>query len=382
MSILKKLVLGVLLCVSHLGFSQEEVKEQSMLRDSLDNKLDASDFLMEANGFIPLPQLITEPALGGIGGVLAAVFIKPNKVQIEGQYVPPNITAGFGAYTANKTWGIGVLRIASLPKYGIKYRTGMVYANANMNFYRTMPRLGEVKFGFNFEMTPVFISVLKEIAKTNLYLGAQYLYINMKVKPDFEFENFPDFDEKLTSQHNLSSAGIVLEYDLRDNIFTPNKGMIISSNYRINANWTGSDYSYEQLTAGILQFFQFNPKWVGGFRFDTKFMFGDAPFYAYPSISMRGVPLRRYQGTEIYTVEIEQRYDFSKRWSGLVFGGLSKAPTDQTSFSDALLVHNYGTGFRYLLARKFGLRMGVDVAWSNNDFGYYITFGSAWNNRN
>ncbi len=196
MSILKKLVLGVLLCVSHLGFSQEEVKEQSVLRDSLDNKLDASDFLMEANGFIPLPQLITEPALGGIGGVLAAVFIKPNKVQIEGQYVPPNITAGFGAYTANKTWGIGVLRIASLPKYGIKYRAGMVYANANMNFYRTMPRLGEVKFGFNFEMTPVFISVLKEIAKTNLYIGAQYLYINRKEKPDIECENVPEVDKK------------------------------------------------------------------------------------------------------------------------------------------------------------------------------------------
>ncbi|EMQ94666.1 glyceraldehyde 3-phosphate dehydrogenase [Xanthomarina gelatinilytica] len=44
-------------------------------------------------------------------------------------------------------------------------------------------------------------------------------------------------------------------------------------------------------------------------------------------------------------------------------------------------MYNYGTGFRYLIARKFKIRMGIDVVWPNHDFGYYIVFGCAWNNR-
>jgi hypothetical protein len=36
------------------------------------------------------------------------------------------------------------------------------------------------------------------------------------------------------------------------------------------------------------------------------------------------------------------------------------------------------TGFRYLLARKFKLRVGVDIARGPEDFAYYIVFGSNW----
>ncbi|UTW67822.1 BamA/TamA family outer membrane protein [bacterium SCSIO 12643] len=362
--------------------SKEKPKMKDLLHDSLDHKLDASDFLIQADGFIPVPQLITEPALGDIGVMLAAVFIKPNKVQLKDEYVPPNITAAVAGYTGNQTWLLGAMRIASLPKYRMKYRAGLAYANVNMDFYRDLPFIGERKFSFNFRMTPVFASVLKEIGRTHVYVGLEYLFINADVGANFELEDFPDFDERLRKSHNLSSVGVDLEYDKRDNVFTPNKGILITSNYRQNAEWTGSDYEYGTLTFGVLYYFQPTSRWVSGFRLDNKSQFGDAPFYAMPGISLRGVPINRYQGDRTYMLETEQRYDFTKRWSILAFGGMAKAPTQEVDFKDALLVYNYGTGFRYLLARKFGLRMGVDVAWSNNDFGYYITFGSAWNNRN
>lgn len=377
---MKNTITIIFFCLSILTFGQKE-KKQSILRDSLDNKLDASDFLMQANGFIPVPNLITEPALGGIGVMLATVFIKPNKNQIKGEYVPPDITAGFAAYTGNKTWGVGGIRIASLPKHRLKYRFGLAYADVNMDFYRVLPIIGEQQFSFNFKFTPVFTSIMKEIGRTNLYAGVQYLYLNAKVNPEFNFENFPDYDNNLTSTHNLSSFGIKAEYDKRDNVFTPNKGSYVTTNYTVNAPWTGSDYEFENFTFGVLQFFQTTPNLVSGFRFDTTIQFGNAPFYAKPSIQLRGVPMGRYQGDSTYVLETEQRYDVTSRWSIVAFGGLAKAPTERVSFNDALTVFNYGTGFRYLIARKFGLRMGVDLAGSNDDFAYYITFGSAWNNR-
>ena len=37
-----------------------------------------------------------------------------------------------------------------------------------------------------------------------------------------------------------------------------------------------------------------------------------------------------------------------------------------------------GTGFRYLLARAFGIRAGVDVGWSEEETAVYLTSGHDW----
>jgi hypothetical protein len=37
-----------------------------------------------------------------------------------------------------------------------------------------------------------------------------------------------------------------------------------------------------------------------------------------------------------------------------------------------------GVGFRYLIARRLGLYVGVDVAKSTQDHGIYLQVGSAW----
>ncbi len=47
-------------------------------------------------------------------------------------------------------------------------------------------------------------------------------------------------------------------------------------------------------------------------------------------------------------------------------------------FGEGKSVRNIGTGFRYELARLFGLRMGMAFAWSNDDFGFYIIAGHVW----
>ncbi len=389
---IKLLFLALCLIMTSVVFAQNNTSKPDkkkhkksgkvIFKDSLDGKFDVSNFLMTAKGFVPVPQIITEPALGHIGLMFTPVFIHPNKYQEKGKYIPPNITAGFVGYTANNTWGVGALRMASLPKYGLKYKVGLAHGNINMDFYREVPVLGEQKFAFNFKTIGVFASLMKEIGNSDVFVGLDYLFLKSDLTPEFDFTNPPDFIKEKDLDHNLSSVGIEAEYDKRDNVFTPNTGWHIITNYRFNANWTGSDYDYQNFSLAIFKFLQFKENWISGFRLETTMQFGEAPFYMEPSISLRGVPMRRYQGNKIYTAETEQRYDVTKRWSLVGFGGLAKATRDNLSFNDADLIYNYGTGFRYLIARKFKLRVGLDVAWSNNDFGYYVVFGSAWNNRN
>lgn len=250
-----------------------------------------------------------------------------------------------------------------------------------MDFYRQLPRIGDQAFSFNLKMTGFFAVVLRQIGKSDLYIGPEYFFVHNDISPQFQSDRFPDFLDNQDYSNNISNIGINLDLDKRDNLFTPNNGLYVTSDFRLSADWVGSEFNFQNFHVGAFQYFQTTRKLVSGFRLESNVQFGDAPFYMKPAINLRGVPMGRYQGNETYVAETEQRYDFTFRWSLVGFGGLAKAPTKETNFKDALLVYNYGTGFRYLIARKFGIRAGVDFAWSNTDFGWYIVFGCAWNNR-
>ena len=85
----------------------------------------------------------------------------------------------------------------------------------------------------------------------------------------------------------------------------------------------------------------------------------------------------RYQGEETLLGELEARYDFNPRWSVLGFAGAGKAFSDRGN-GDSDTVVSKGLGFRYLIARRFGMRAGIDVAWGPEDTAFYIQMGSAW----
>ncbi|HEY5823284.1 MAG TPA: BamA/TamA family outer membrane protein, partial [Cyclobacteriaceae bacterium] len=375
-------VLAVILAVvmsSAMAQSDEKQERKTLMLDTLDGKFDFSRALVEVHGFIPVPMIITEPALGNIGGLLALVFIKPYK-KIEGHkgYVPPDITAGIGMYTANGTYGLGAFRMGSFPKQGIKYRVGAFYGDINLAFYRTLPQVGEKEFNFNIQALPVFFSLSKKILKQDVYLGLKYSYANALVKPKFEGE-VPAVitDKELDS--NTATLGVFIDWDKRDNIFTPDKGYRFNIEYDVNASWTASDYEYQQLNTSFTWFTPVKSKWVSGLRLEVQHVFDRPPFYLMPSINMRGIPAVRYQGETTLIAETEHRIDLNPRWSVLGFVGLGKAIEFDQSFSEGSNVYSVGSGFRYLLARVFKIRAGIDVAVGPDSFGYYIVFGHNWN---
>ena len=60
------------------------------------------------------------------------------------------------------------------------------------------------------------------------------------------------------------------------------------------------------------------------------------------------------------------------------FAGTGKAYDEWNEFSDADWHTSGGAGFRYLVARQFKIRMGMDLARGPEQWAYYIVFGSAW----
>lgn len=375
--------LSFLLVFSVLSFGQAKPKmtkaeRKAMLRDTLDGKFDASVMIDNTKGFIPIPIIVTEAAMGGFGGGLAPVYISPQAKPVgDKEYIAPTVTAVFGAYTANKSWFTGLYRKQVISKYGIKYRAFLGYVDYNLAYYKEVENGDDRKFDFNYKTIPVMVSVSKKTF-SDLYAGLEYFNGNMTISPNFADElpsNITIDDFKKT----VASLSGYLDWDRRNTIFTPDKGFRANLAYYVNDDWTGSDYKFEKLEAFVHYFFPITNKWISGLRFEALQAYGNVPFHQMPYIKMRGITAYRYQGQATLLTETEQRFDLDTRWSVLAYGGLGKVFQKNENLSDAKTVYNYGTGFRYLVARTYGLRAGLDVAKGPDSWGYYIVFGHKWN---
>jgi hypothetical protein len=356
---------------------KEHIK--SIMRDTLDGQLDFSRFLIDAKGFIPIPLIITEPALGGFGLAIVPMFLTPKK-RPPGYtgYIAPDITAGFGMYTINNSWMIGGIRIGSIPGKGIKYRIGAGAANLNISFYRDFGNVDQKEFAFSVKSIPLLLSISKKITRSDVYLGIQYFFSKNTLTPMF-LDSLPETIKADQLESNIGSLGAFIDWDKRDNFFTADQGFRANILYTANDNWTGSDFVYQRFSGAFTWFVPINKKWISGFRYESNFAFGDPPFYALPSLTLRGVPVIRFQGDKTYLVETEQRLDFNLRWSGVVFAGLGKAMLPGENFEEGQTAYNFGAGFRFLIARAFKIRAGIDIAKGPDSFGWYIVFGHNWN---
>ena len=373
----------VFLLACPLVFGQKNKKNIS-LKDSLDGAFDLSDYIIDANGFVPVPYLITEPALGGFGGALVPIFIKkrpPYIDSVKGKAVrtpiPPDITGGAIAYTANGTWLTFGFRSGTFVKSRIKYLIAGGYADVNMSFYRTFNNLGEKELKFNFKGAPIILQASKRLGFSRWYAGMRLVFLSAEARyvGDTLLENVAKTFE---SKKTISQIGGLVEYDNRDNIFTPDRGLKLHFDGNRADDFLGSDFEYWRINYYMYFYRPLSRKLVGGLRIDGQQAFGDAPFYLLPYINMRGIPACRYQGNADILSEMELRWDFFKRWSVMAYAGTGKAFDEWSDFKSAEWITSYGTGFRYFLARKFKLRVGIDVARGPESWAYYIVFGSNW----
>jgi hypothetical protein len=366
-----------------LSVAQQPTKSIS-LKDSIDNKFDLSDYIIDANGFIPIPYIITEPALGGFGGALFPVFIKKRppyldsvKGRLEITPLAPDITGGGVLYTANKTWGAFAFRSGTIIKKRIKYLAGGGFIHLNMSFYKTFEQIGEKELKFTIDALPAVLQATKRLGFSRWYAGFKYVFLKTSVSFRGDSSLHPLIDSPVTDKV-VSQLGVLVEMDGRDNVFTPGKGIKFHIDFNRSTDAIGSDYEFWRLNYYTYWYHPLSRNIIAGFRIDGRQAFGDPPFYMLPFIEMRGIPSVRYQGKVSLLSEMELRFDMKTRWSLMFFGGTGKAFDEWNVFGEAAWHSSYGTGGRYLLARKFKLRVGVDLAHGPGTWAYYIVFGSSW----
>ena len=384
-----RLLVVLTLCVS---ISQHVITAHAAsepLPDKSKQEISAAKPADKSRGrWLPIPIFVTEPAFGyGLG--LALGYFHPEKKKAEaeamppietpdslvsgrsGQKPPPTITGVAGGYTNNDTWAAGVAHSASWRNDTIRYAGGLAYTDLNSEFY-----VLDNPFDFNLKGAAFYQDLKYRLGNSRFFLGGKLLILKTESVFDRRIPGTEvDLNEQSSSNNGLAAA---LTFDRRDNVFTPNRGQLMQLDvWRFDEDF-GGDYNYWKGRIKLLSFHQLHPKFVLGLRLDTSAVDGRAPFYAYPWVTIRGIPALRYQGKSTGVIEAEARWNFLPRWAVVGFVGAGKVGGDAPSFATEDNIVAGGAGIRYFLMKDLGLWLGVDVAQGPEEVYGYITVGQAW----
>ena len=358
-------------------------------KDPMDGNLDFSGWSETEEetpgGILPVPIIISEPAIGGLGLGVALVYLRekgpyenseaPNDK--EPKQRPPRITGVAGAYTLNDSWAVGAGHQDNWFNDSLRYSGGLGYTSVNLEFYGIGQQQPPDESSIDFNIKGFFLlqDLKYRLFKTDFFLGARYMFLRSNSVFDIgTTELIPGLQEDADD----GALGLTLSYDTRNNTFTPTRGSKVDLSAMSHSSSFGGDFSYQRYQAAGLTWIGLHPKVTLGLRLDTRWVNGDAPFYAVPYIQLRGIPAFRYQDEIVLMGEVEATWQIVPRWSVLGFVGSGRAADTLDQLDSATGRNTFGAGFRYLIARKFGLYSGVDVAHGPEDTYVYIQIGSAW----
>jgi hypothetical protein len=351
----------------------------SQFKDPDDGMLDMSEWLLEnIVGFLPVPIFITEPAVDNGLGVAGVFFHQPTADQmkpgLDGRFILPNVSAVVVAVTGNDSMIVGGGHFRNWGKDHYRYNVFGGYANINLDWYGggDFPEL-ENGIRFNAEGAVVDQEILFRLGKSDWFLGADWQFM----KSDVTFRTGLPI-ELPTVENTVSGLSAVGLYEKLDYQITPREGLSLRLQAEANTEALGSDYSFEKYTWKIRQYFEIADKYTLAWRLDGASTSGEVPFYLEPFVEMQGIPAMRYQGATAATLEVRGGYDVRPRWTIQGFVGAGRAAKSLSDLSSATNRSAYGLGFRYLMAKKLGMRVGLDVAKGPDGTYAYLVMGSAW----
>ena len=371
------LFLGAVCAAAQVTNTPAATNAPSKFGSTQDASLDMSDFLDKKYGFLPLVMPITEPAVGyGAAGGLA--FISKPLGQAQSEYGRPNISLVGGFATENGSWGAVAGNLHNWRDDRLQTLAGVVYASVNLDFYGIGDNhmLEDNPLRYNLEPVGGMLQGKYRLGDSRVWAGISYAFANTIVEFDAPdgTSGLPGF----SSESNVGGLTPSLTYDTRDNIFTPTRGTYVDATLGLFSQALGGDGEFQRAQIIGMQFAPLHPRLFLGLRGQLAASFGDEPFYLRPFISLRGTPVMRYQGEEMAQIEAELRWQFWRRFSLVGFAGGGSVWNDFQHFNGTKSVMTGGAGFRYELARKFGIHAGLDVAFGPDNTAVYVQVGSAW----
>lgn len=320
----------------------------------------------------------TPEASFGVGGAVLASF-KMNKRDTISQrsFLPVGlnlsvngtiVVAGAGTFFFNEN------KFRIYANYGYRNEPAHYYGIGIEEADNTLRSDSTTKYHRSyFQIYPRFVWEIRP----NFYVGGLF-DLNFTNTTDInpEMAEDPYFLKYKSKYLNVGIGGLV-QYDTRDDVATPSRGLLLSTNFKLFGKYLGGAYNYEILELEYRQFKNiFRPRSTLAWIAKTQIGFGDIPYSELPTFGspfdLRGYYIGKYRDKSMAYGIVEYRHmlgsmekyksgNFWAKCGFVVWGGTGTV--GETPFDWNKWKFNFGAGIRFQMqpGKNFRLDIGKGV---------------------
>lgn len=207
------------------------------------------------------------------------------------------------------------------------------------------------------------------------FVGVQGSYTNYQLLGDSAF------DEQVLDVLGLQGftsggVGLMIYHDSRDQEGSPQKGFLLNVNNIAYREWIAGGNDFDVYRVDYRGFLGHGDGNVLAVRQNNQFT-SDAPPSAFAPVQLRGYKMGQYLGEYMSSLEVEERYRWSDRWTSTLFVGTAILyGSGVTGSGYDNLYPDVGAGVQFLLKKKEGIVINLEVAaGKESNYGIYIKLG-------
>jgi hypothetical protein len=214
--------------------------------------------------------------------------------------------------------------------------------------------------------------------KDDWFLGAQFLNAN------FSMAGQDPFDQQILDVLGMKGftsggLGLVAMHDSRDSETTPTRGWVLNMNNMAFRTAFGGDKEFDVYRADYKSYWSHGAGHVVAMRQYNQWTV-DAPPESLASVRLRGYKQGQYLGKYMSSIEAEERFRWSDKWTSTFFVGIACLyGAGKDCFDREEAFPNIGAGVQYVIKRKEGIVANLEYATGKaGNYGIYMKMGYSY----
>ena len=332
---------------------------------------------------IGAPVPFYNPALGaGLGGFIGYLF-PYDKSDHES---PPSVIGVGGFATDNGSWGAFAGHVGYADSDSRRWTLVGGYTELTYRYYGSGYSQGATgnEVSIDQQVTFGLVEGLWLVAP-DWYLGPRLMATHSEVSLHQPAQTGNSAIDDFLNQDSVTTAispGVHLQFDSRDNTFSPGSGSLFDLMVMVSPEVLGSTTNYAVTKLAANYYLRLTPTQVLASRFAGKYAGENAPFYVQPSAGgpegLRGYVPGQYLDHLLLSGQAEWRWMTFSYLGVTAFAGAAAVGDDFRDLGDHPLLPAAGAGIILRLSDKFPVSMRLDAAWGRDSQTIYFSVGEAF----
>jgi len=316
----------------------------------------------------PIP--VSSPALGtGIIPVLAYIF----RINTEDKASPPSVLGVAGLITDNGSRAFAFAGQLYLRQDTYRVSSAFLQGNLNYNLYGIGSASGNAGLKLPLKQEgSVFLGEVLRRLKWQFFAGPRIITGHSSITRRLGGTDEVPAPQGLGLKTKLTSIGLEVNRDTRDNRFYPKSGTVFEFTSDFFATSLGSEYSFQSFRTTFNKYWGLTKRQVLAYNAYFCATGGEPPFYGNciygTSNELRGYEAGRYIDRFMIATQLEYRLSLPKRLGVVGFAGTGGvASGGRRLFNSSSLLPAGGGGLRFLLSRSYHVNFRADIAAGKNE---------------